>query len=309
MVQCPGTPSDAAVPDRLRGVVGPRRAVLPAGAATVGVLARVLLPEPGELPPDVRPRADPPRPIAHRAIGDPLRAPLGVLRQHRGDHAHRAEGRAGPPAGVRRPHRRPRLRVPGRPLRLPLQRVPRHRARGALRDDGARGGVRRAPAGPARHREHEPAAGRLGVPVPGGQDRRVPAALRPDPLAVPRACPRRGALRALARRHRAVRPRLPGSHPLGAALGQPRAGRRAHDDRGGDDRLPPGPRRAPADRLRRAADHRAVRRAEEAGEPSAPARAPGGARRCAGARVGPRRGGLAACRCRGRSRPRHGSRD
>ena len=68
------------------------------------------------------------------------------------------------------------------------------------------------------------------------------------------------------------------AHPLRPALGQPGAGRRAHDDREGDDRLPPGPRRAPADPVRRAADHRAVRRAEEAREPPASARAAGGAR-------------------------------
>jgi hypothetical protein len=81
------------------------------------------------------------------------------------------------------------------------------------------------------------------------------------------------------RRHRAVRPRVPASDPLRPALGQPGSGRRAHDDRGGDDRLPPRARRAPSDALRRAADHRAVRCAEEAREPPSPARAPPGERR------------------------------
>ncbi len=222
------------------------------------------MPESGQLPPDLRPGEDPPRARPDRPLGDPMRAPLGFLRQHRRDHAHRPEGGRGPPAGVRRPHRRARLRVPGRPLRLPLQRLPRQRARGALRDDGPLGRVRRAAADPAGHREHEPAAGRLRVPVPGGEDRGVSPALRADPLAVPRAGARRRPLRALARRHPAVRPGLPRSHPLCPAVGQPRTCRRAHDDRGRDDRLPASPRRAPADPLHRAADHRVVRRAEEA---------------------------------------------
>ena len=92
-------PRHAGLPDRLRRVVRPGRALLPAGAAAVRGLARVLLPEPGQLPPDLRPGADPPRPVAGRALGGPLRAPLGLLRQHRRDHAHGEEGRARPTCG------------------------------------------------------------------------------------------------------------------------------------------------------------------------------------------------------------------
>ena len=65
------------------------------GPAAPCFLARIRLPEPGELSPDLRPREDPPYSASHGSLGNSVRPPLRLLRQQRGDHADGPEGRSG----------------------------------------------------------------------------------------------------------------------------------------------------------------------------------------------------------------------